>query len=132
MLGDLEGGGDTREVADFAAACLGVESLHVAPFALFQRGADVDLIKVLLADDARCHAAQLVRRADEGCQGDDAGVDKELADLGDAADVLDPVFRREAEVAVDARADVVAVEDAAEQAALTMIASSTRRLKEIT
>lgn len=49
-------------------------------------------------------------RADEARDGDAGAVGEELGDLGDAADVLRAVGGREAEVAVEAEADVVAVE----------------------
>ena len=49
-------------------------------------------------------------RRDEGAQHDQAGVDEQLRDLADAADVLDAVGVGEAEVAVEAVAHVVAVE----------------------
>ena len=49
-------------------------------------------------------------RRDEGAQHDQPGVGHQLGDLADAADVLDPVGIGEAEVLVEAVADVVAVE----------------------
>ena len=57
-------------------------------------------------------------RRDEGRERDDAGVGEELRDLADAADVLGAVLGREAEVLVEAVADVVAVEDVGAHAAL--------------
>jgi hypothetical protein len=55
-------------------------------------------------------AALGAERRDEGGQHDQAGVDHQLGDLGHPADVLDPVFLGEAEVLVQAVADVVAVQ----------------------
>lgn len=49
-------------------------------------------------------------RTDETRDGDTAAIGEELRDLGDAADVLGPVGGAEAEVLVQAEADVVAVE----------------------
>ena len=49
-------------------------------------------------------------RRDEGAQHDQAGVDHQLRDLADAADILDPVGFGEAEVAVKTMAHIVAVE----------------------
>lgn len=49
-------------------------------------------------------------RADEARDGDAGAVGEELGDLGDAPDVLRALGGREAEVAVQAEADVVAVE----------------------
>ena len=49
-------------------------------------------------------------RADEGHEGDDAGVGEEAGDLGDPPHVLGPAPRREAEIPVQPVAKVVAVE----------------------
>ena len=47
---------------------------------------------------------------DEGSDGNGGAVSEELGDFGDAADVFGSVGGREAEVFVEAEADVVAVE----------------------
>lgn len=52
----------------------------------------------------------LLIRGDEAGDCDSGAVGEEFGDLGDAADVLIAVFFREAEVFVEAEADVVAVE----------------------
>ena len=49
-------------------------------------------------------------RADEARNGDGAAVGEELGDLGDAPDVFFAVLGAEAEVFVQAEADVVAVQ----------------------
>jgi hypothetical protein len=49
-------------------------------------------------------------RTDEARDGDGAAVSEQARDLGDAPDVLGAVARAEAQVAVQAEADVVAVE----------------------
>ena len=54
--------------------------------------------------------AVLAVRRDEGRQRDHAGVDEQLADFADAADVFRAVFGAKPEVLVEAHADVVAVE----------------------
>ena len=61
-------------------------------------------------DQLARHAPLGAERRDERHQHDQAGIDHQLRDLGDAADVLDPVGVGEAEVLVEAVADVVAVE----------------------
>lgn len=50
-----------------------------------------------------------LERGNEGSQGDGGRVGKQLGDLADSADVLDAVLVGEAEVLVEAEADVVAV-----------------------
>ena len=55
-------------------------------------------------------------RRHEGADADGSGVGEELGHLGHAPDVLVPVWRREAEVAAEAFADVVAVEAVAHDA----------------
>ena len=62
--------------------------------------------------------AVLAIGADEAGHGDDAGVGEQLGDLADAADVLFAVGGGEAEVLVQAVADVVAVENVGQVAAL--------------
>ena len=57
------------------------------------------------------HVALRAEGRDERDEHDQAGVDEELRRLGDAADVLDAVGIGEAEVAVEAVADIVAVEE---------------------
>ena len=67
-------------------------------------------------DRASDAVAVLAVRRDERREHDRAGVDEQLRDLADPADVLGPVLGREAEVAVEPVADVVAVEDVGEAA----------------
>ena len=125
MLRSLEWGADAREVLHLATAGAGIETLHVAPLALFDGRGDVDLAEVLGADDVAGHLSQFFRGGDEAGYRHDACVDEELANLGYAADVLAPVLGREAEVGVDACADVVAVENAAEDAPPVQLALHT-------
>ena len=61
-------------------------------------------------DQLAHHAALGAERRDEGAEHDQAGIDEQLRHLADAADVLDAVGIGEAEVAVEAVADIVAVE----------------------
>jgi len=56
------------------------------------------------------HLPFLAERGDEGGQYDQPGVGHEFGDFGDAADVFGAVLIAKAEVAVQAVADVVAVE----------------------
>ena len=54
--------------------------------------------------------AYIFERGDERAEGDDSGVCEELSDLGHPPDVLRSVLLREAEVLVQPRPHVVAVE----------------------
>lgn len=118
VLRGLVGGGDAGEVLDLAGAGLLVEALRVALLGDLDGDIDVDLDEgegfVLAgAADGVQIAGDLTVGAvggDEGGEGDGGAVGKELGDLGDAADVLVAVGLGEAEVLVEAEADVVAVE----------------------
>ena len=110
--------GDTREVLDFATARAGIKTFHVPLFAHLKWCGHEDFFEVVLPNDVFSHLADFLRWADEGGDGDDARVDKEFAHFGDAPNVFAAVFGRETQVGVDARADVVAIEDATEQAAI--------------
>ena len=62
------------------------------------------------SNSSRGHAPLGPERRDEGYEHDQAGVDHEPRDFGDAANVLDPVGVGEAQVLVEPVPDVVAVE----------------------
>lgn len=118
VLGGLVGGGDAGEVLDLAGAGLLVEALGVALLGDLDGDVDVDLdegegLVLAGAADGVEVAGDLAVGAvggDEGGEGDGGAVGKELGDLGDAAYVLVAVGLGEAEVLVEAEADVVAVE----------------------
>ena len=63
-----------------------------------------------VADQLARHAPLGAERRDERDQHDQPGIDEQLGRLADAADVLHPVGIGEAEIAVEAVADIVAVE----------------------
>ena len=56
------------------------------------------------------HAPLGAERRNESRHDDQAGVDHQFCDLGDAADVLDPVGIGESEVTVEAKPHIVAIE----------------------
>ena len=62
-------------------------------------------------DEAPCHAPLAAKRRYEADNHNQAGVQHQLRDLGNAADVLHPILVSEAEIAVEAMTDVVAVEE---------------------
>ena len=89
---------------------LAVEALGVALLGDLERRVDVDLDELARLDPFACHLPLGAERRDERHEHDQAGVDHQPGDLGDAADVLDAVGIGEAEVLVEAVAYVVAVE----------------------
>ena len=109
---------NARKLFYLAPACLGIQALYIAPFTLFKRCADIHFQEIILADNGLGHLAKLVVGADKGGNRDDATIDKQLAHLGNTADVLHTVGGRKAQVVVDATTDVVAIQNAAEQSAL--------------
>ena len=109
-------------MAHLATARLGIETLDIARLAHLEGRGHVDFLEVVGADDVAREPAQLLGGTDKGGQGDDAGVDEELGHLGNAADVFPAVLRAEAEVGVDAGTDVVAVEQAAQEATAVQLA----------
>ncbi len=60
----------------------------------------------------------LAIRADEACHRDDTGVGEQLGHLADTADILLAVGGREAEIFIQAVANIVAVEDVGKPAPL--------------
>ena len=116
MCGGFERGANACEVLHLTTTGTGIETFHIATLAFAERRGNIDLAEVLLADYLPSHLPQFCCGRDEAGYCDDACIDKEFANFGDATDVLAAVFFREAEVAIDASADVVTVEDAAEDA----------------
>ena len=103
---------DSGESLDLAGTRFLIKSLGVAFLGHVQRRIDVDLeerkagIVVQLAHEIAISAIG----ADEAGDGDDPRLGEELGHLADAANVLSTVLSGEAEVLVQAVADVVAVE----------------------
>ena len=113
ILGRFVAGIDAGEVADLARPRLAVEALGVAPFAQRQRGVHEHLDELALLHQAARHPPLVAERRDQRDQNDQPGIDEQLRHLGDAADVLHPVGIGEAQVAVQAVADVVAIQQVA-------------------
>ena len=106
----LVGGADAGEIGDPAVAGLGVEALGVALLGDRERHVDMDLDELAFAEHLAHHPPLGPERADEGGQHDQPGVEHQPRRLPDPADILGPVGVGEAEVAVEAEADIVAVE----------------------
>ena len=103
---------DTSEALDDPGPGLLVEALHVPLLALLQRGGHVDLIegKAVLLVELPGEVPVLLEGGDEGAERHHAAVSEELPHLGHPADVLLAVLGSEAEVLVQPRPDVVAVQ----------------------
>jgi hypothetical protein len=72
------------------------------------------------------HLALGAEGRDEGDEHDQAGIGHQLGDFGDAADVFHAIGIGEAEIAVEAVADIVAVEDEGVLARVPVSASPAR------
>ena len=120
--GGFPGGGMPGNMANLMKqARLGIKAFHVATLTLLKRGAHPHFQEVVVADDVGSHGPHGVVGTDKCGDGHDAGVDKQLAHFGNTTYVLHTVGGGEAEVAVDAAADVVAVKDATEDASLLQL-----------
>lgn len=104
------------EVFDFAGEGFLVEAFGVALGGGFYGDFDVDFDEVALRVEGSDGVAVGAVRADEGGEGDDAGIGEEPGDLAYAADVFGAVVGGEPQVLIEAVADVVAVETVGEVA----------------
>src|SRR5262249_29617448 len=111
---------DAGEVFQLSSTGFLVQALRIALFAGGNRRIDENLDERQLA----CHVqgpdsiAVLAIGADEAGHGDHATVGKKLGDFADAADVFLAVGGRKPQVLVEAVADVVAVQNVGQPAAL--------------
>ena len=120
VLRRLVGVVDTGEALDESSTGLHVQSLRVTLLANLDRDVHEHLDKVGIAGrvDVASQLTVAGVRGDEGDDGHDTGISEELGDLGHTADVLCAVLGGETNVAVEACADVVAVEDVAQLASV--------------
>ena len=118
LQGLLIRGTDAGKFRNLALAGLLVQTLGVTLLSDLNRDIDPDLNErnarlatrtFSLVQRAGEVTVRTVRR-DEASDGNGAGVGKQFGHLGDAADVFLAVLRGEAEIFVEAEADVVAVE----------------------
>jgi hypothetical protein len=98
-----------------------VEPLGVALLGERKRRVDIDLGELAGLEQAPRELALAAKRRDQRDQHDQPRVDHQLRHLGDPADVLDTVGLGEPEVAVEAAADVVAVEQVGPAAELVQL-----------
>lgn len=136
LVGGLVGAADAGELLDLAGAGLLVEALGVAPLGDLEGHINIDLHKrkrlfiAVLGRGGVQVAGELAVGAeggDEGGDGDGGRVGEELGDLADAADVLLAVGLGEAQVPVQAEADVVAVEPVRGHAEVQQVLLERRR-----
>ena len=112
--------GDAGELLDLTSARLFVEPLRIALLADFHGRIDEDLDKIAPAFERDFTGAAAVGEIGRNERGDDdePGISHEFADFADAPDIFDAILWREAEVAIQAVADVVAIEHINVQAEL--------------
>ncbi len=89
---------------------LGIEPLRVTPHALLERRVDMNLDELVGADKATNHIPLGPIGRNERADHDQSGIDHQLRDFARAPDIFDPISLGEAEVAVEAVSDVVAVQ----------------------
>lgn len=99
-----------REFLELVGAGLGVKAFHVAALADFQRCVHEHFDEASGREDGPHLVAVRSERGDEGGDDDVAGVGKQSGDFARAPDVLAPRFRREIQIAAQAAAAEVAVE----------------------
>jgi hypothetical protein len=114
----LVGRRNPGEFGDFTRPRLLIEALRVAVLAGLEAGIDQHLDEISLTHDRADVVAVGPVGRDERREDDDAGIREELRHLTDPADVLAAVVGREAEVRIQAVADVVAVEHVGEPPSL--------------
>jgi len=109
---------DAGEAFELAGAGFFIEPLGVALLADLDWGIAKDFEEVAFAKGGAGGVAVAAIGANERGHGDDSGINKKLADLGDAADILLAIVGGKSEVLVEAVANVVAVEYVGEVAPL--------------
>ena len=87
-----------------------VKALGIARHADLQRRIDEYLDELAATHQFARHAALGPEGRDEGHQNDQPGIEEQFGGLADAADILHPVGVGEAQVAVEAVADIVAIQ----------------------
>src|SRR4029079_17348269 len=101
---------DAGKVLELAGPCLGIKSFDIALLRFGERRIDENLEELPFRDHPANHVALSPERRNEGGEHNQARVSHQSRHFADAADVFDPVRFGEAEVAIEAVADVVAVE----------------------
>src|SRR5699024_2156089 len=101
---------DPGKVLDRPRPRLGIEPFRVARLAGFQTSLDVNLDKLARLHQFTHHIAIRATWRDKSSQHDQAGISHQARDLANATNVLLPILVGEAQIAVEAMADVVAVE----------------------
>ena len=110
IFGLLVGGGDAGKVGDLPGTGFFIEALGIAIFADLQVALYEDFDEVAVVEQGPDPLAILLVGGDEGGDDDGAGVGEQLGHLAHPADVLLPVSGGEAEVTIQAVADVVAIQ----------------------
>src|SRR5712692_4338438 len=111
---------DAGEVLQLAGASFLVEPFGIALLTGLDRSIEVYLDKRQLPRNMQGPGAfpVLAVGADEARHGEDAAIGKKLGYLTDATDVLFPISCGKTQILIEAMADIVAVEDVCQMAAL--------------
>jgi hypothetical protein len=107
----LIGGTDAGKFLDFPLARLGVHPFRVAFLTNRERRFAVNFQKVTMRNQGAYLFTLGTQGGDECGKDDGAGFKKEFGDFADAAQIFGAVIETEAEVATEAVANIVAIED---------------------
>ncbi len=118
LLGRLVGIVDAGKALDLSGAGFFVEPLGIALFTNRQGRVAENLEEVARPHRLPSDVAIFQIGADERGEGNDSGIHKQLAHLADAADVFLAIFGTEAQILVQAVANVVAVQHISQVATL--------------
>lgn len=118
ILGDwfFKFGVFAREVFYLACFDLCIEPLRIAFRTGFQARAHIHFEKIIAAHSGFGQSAQVPSGGDETSQGDNPGVEVEFGHLADPPDVFRAIVVAESEVRVEARANIIPIENLGEPA----------------
>ena len=109
LFGRLIGTTKTGEIGQLARARQFVKAFGIARLANLDGRVDVDLDELVRGDEIAGHPPLAAERRDEAHKHNQTSLDHQLRDLGDTANVLDPIFVGEAEIAIEPVTNIVAV-----------------------
>lgn len=110
IFGGFIGVVNARKTLDESCSGFLVQAFYIAGFAYFNGGIDVYFDEIFSANNGACQIAHFPAGADERVDANDPGMEVKFGNFSNAPDVFQAVFRAKAQVVVDAKADVVAIE----------------------
>ena len=102
---------DAGHIGNEAGSRFFIETFRVSGLAHLQRGVDVNLDETVRSDEVSCHVTLCPKWRNKGGHHNQAGIEHELRDLGDSADVFDTVRIAKPKVAAQAGPDVVTIKN---------------------